>query len=162
MRMVPSRPVSALREHGLALQSRRDPLRLYLGGKGAAPVGWLCPIRLPSLECGGASRAQGRHAGIGRIGDSDGERRGMVAVRRRCRLRLESAHPGTRPAGPLANGDLQAGRHLADHRDRHVQGSGTYGSREGTGRRSRDRRRKGRPARAYHGNNRRQGRRRRA
>ena len=66
-----------------------------------------------------ASRAQGRDGGAGRPGDPDGERRRMVAVRRRRRLQFHRADPGTRPAGPVADGDLQAGRRLADHRHRH-------------------------------------------
>src|SRR5499425_10348 len=57
----------------------------HVGREGPASVGWLCPLRLSSLERGRASCAEGRHAGIGRIGDPDGERGGMVPVRRRRR-----------------------------------------------------------------------------
>ena len=122
VRVVPRRPVPALREHQLAHQSRRHPLRLHLGREAAAPVGRLRAIRLPAVERGRAPRAQGRHAGAGRPRHADGERRRMVAVRRRRRLQLHRADPGTRPAGPVADRDLQAGRRFADHRHRHLEG----------------------------------------
>ena len=122
VRVVPSRPVPALREHRLAQQPRRHPLRLHVGREGAASVGRLCPIRLPAVERGRAPRAQGRHAGARRAGDADGERRRMVAVRRRRRLQLDRADPGPGPAGAVADRDLQAGRRLAHHRHRHLQG----------------------------------------
>ena len=52
MRMVPSRPIPPLREHGLALQPRRHPLRLYLGRESSAPLGRVCPLRVPAMERG--------------------------------------------------------------------------------------------------------------
>ena len=115
-------PVPPLREHRLAHQPRRHPLRLHLGRAGAASVGRLRAIRLPAVERGRAPRAEGRHAGAGGTGDADGERRRVVAVRRRRRLQLHRADPGPGPAGPLADRDLQAGRRLAHHRHRHLQG----------------------------------------
>ena len=129
VRVVPSRPVPPLREHRLAQQPRRHPLRLHLGREGAASVGRLRAIRLSSVECGRAPRAEGRDAGTGGTGDADGERRRMVAVRRRRRLQLHRAHPGPGPAGAVADGDLQAGRRLAHHRHRHVQGRRADGGR---------------------------------
>jgi hypothetical protein len=48
--------------------------------------------------------------------------------------------PGTRPAGPLADRDLQAGRRLPDHRDGHVQGPRPHGGREDARRRLHHRR----------------------
>ena len=122
VRVVPRRPVPALREHQLAHQPRRHPLRLHLGREAAAPVGRLRAIRLSAVERGDPSRAEGRHAGARRPGDADGERRRVVAVRRRRRLQLHRADPGAGPAGPVADRDLQAGRRLADHRHRHRQG----------------------------------------
>ena len=161
MRVVPSRPVSPLREHQLAHQSGRHPLRLHLGREGAPSVGRLCAVRLSAVECGGASRAQGSLGGAGRAGDPDGERRRMVAVRRRRRLQLDRADPGAGPAGPVADRDLQAGRRFAHHRHRHLQGRRPHGGRQGARRRLRDRRAEGGPARPHHGDHRRQGRRRR-
>ncbi len=96
VRVVPRRAIPALREHQLAHQPGRHPLRLHLGREGAAPVGRLRAIRLPAVERGGASRAQGRHAGACRARHADGERRRVVAVRRRRRLQLDGADPGAR------------------------------------------------------------------
>ena len=160
VRVVPRRPVPALREHQLAHQSRRHPLRLHLGREAAAPVGRLRAIRLPAVERGGAPRAEGRDAGACRAGDADGERRRVVAVRRRRRLRFDRADPGAGPAGPVADRDLQAGRRLAHHRHRHVEGRGAPEGRQGARRRLRHRRAEGGPAGAHHGDHRRQGRRR--
>ncbi len=52
VRVVPPRPVSPLREHQLAHQPGRDPLRLHLGREAAASVGRVRAIRLPALEFG--------------------------------------------------------------------------------------------------------------
>ena len=116
------------------------PLRLHLRREAAAPVGRLRAIRLPAVEFGDPSRAQGRHARARRARDADGERRRVVAVRRPGRLQLDGADPGARPAGPLADRDLQAGRRVADHRHRHRQGRRAAEGRQGARRRLRDRR----------------------
>ena len=106
-----------------------------------------------------ASRAEGRDAGAGRAGDADGQRRRVVAVRRRRRLQFDRADPGAGPAGPVADGDLQAGRRVADHRHRHFEGCRPARGREAARRGLRHRRAEGRSARAHHGDHRRQGRR---
>ena len=136
VRVVPRRPVPALREHQLAQQSRRNPLRLHLRRKGAASVGRLRPICLPAVERRAAPCAEGRSRRARRPGDADGQRRRMVAVRRRRRLQFHRADPGAGPAGPVADRDLQAGRRLADHRHRHLQGQGAHRGRQETRRRS--------------------------
>ena len=60
------------------------------------------------------------------------------------RLQLDGADPGSRPAGPVADRDLQAGRRVADHRHRHLQGRRAAQGRQGARRRPRDRRHQGR------------------
>ena len=99
--------------------------------KRAAPVGRLRAVRVPAVERGGAPRAEGRDAGARGAGDADGERHRVVAVRRRRRLQLDRADPGARPAGPVADRDLQAGRRFADHRHRHLEGCSAAGGRQG-------------------------------
>ena len=47
-----ARPVPPLREHQLAHQPGRHPLRLHLGRKAAASLGRLRAIRLPAVERG--------------------------------------------------------------------------------------------------------------
>ena len=89
------------------------PLRLHLGREGAASVGRLRAISLSAVERGRASRAAGRDAGTRRHGDADGQRHPMGAVRGRRRLQFDGADPGSRPAGPVADRHLQAGRRLA-------------------------------------------------
>ena len=60
VRALPCRPVSPLRKHRLAQQSRVHPLWLHLGRARAPSVRRLRPVCLPALERGAASCAQGR------------------------------------------------------------------------------------------------------
>ncbi len=107
-----------------------------------------------------APRAQGRDAGACGTRHPDGQRGRVVAVRRRGRLQLDGADPGARPAGTLADCDLQTGWRLADHRHWDCQGRRAAEGRQRTRRRLRHRRDQGRPPRPHHGDHRRQGRRR--
>src|SRR5262245_7699894 len=105
--MVPHRPIPSLRKYRLATQSGRDPLWLYIGRESAAFVWWIRGIRVPSMECRSTSRAEKRYAGTGRTGHTYGERRRMVALRRRGRLQLRSTDSRAGPTGTLADSDLQ-------------------------------------------------------
>ena len=95
-----------------------------------------------AVECGDPSCTEGRVRGACRPGHADGERRRVVAVRRQCRLQFDGADPGTGPARPVADRDLQTGRRFADHRHRHLERQGAHGRRQEARRRLRDRREK--------------------
>ena len=113
LRVVPRGRVPALRGHRLAHQPRRPPLRLHLAENPAtcgagSPSTCTCPgtpccTRCPDSVTAGAGRH--RHAAV--------QRHRVGAGRRRRRLRLDRAHPGAGPAGPVAGRRLQAGRRLA-------------------------------------------------
>ena len=98
--------------------------------EGAASVGRFRAICLSAVERGDPSCTQGRVGGACRPGHADGERRRVVAVRRQCRLQFDRPDPGTGPARPVADRDLQTGRRFADHCHRHLERQGAHGGRQ--------------------------------
>ena len=88
----------------------------------AVAVGRLQPLCLPSAERRAAPRAEGAVAGGSRDRDADVERDSVDAARRRRRLRVHRADPGSRSAGTVLPDGGQVGRRELHHHHRHVEG----------------------------------------